>query len=274
MPTHFQAMSSRQLHLYLAGLPRRLPDPLERLLDVSARFLGTPYLASPLGEGPGQGPDPDPLIRFDGVDCTTFVEQTLALSRSRSLPESLVWLRRIRYLNGPPDYRHRKHFMEAQWLPSNQRLGLLRDVTEQIAGGRTVWIRKRLDRQVWRARRNPEKWPNLAEEDVPEGEFSLPVLPLDQVLGLSERIPVGTLVNVVRQDLGWVPTQVTHQGILVDCGSARCLRHAGRAGWGRVVDEPLARFVARNQAYRKWVVIGFNLQRLIPDGRPGAPWGE
>src|SRR5258707_13724837 len=49
-----------------------------RLLDVSERFLGTPYAISPLGEGTGK--DADPLILFDAVHCLTFVEETMAIS--------------------------------------------------------------------------------------------------------------------------------------------------------------------------------------------------
>ena len=61
-------------------------------------------------------------------------EQSMALARSSSLHQALVWLRWIRYLNGRMEYGFRKHFVMAQWLPDNQRLGFLRDITEEIAG--------------------------------------------------------------------------------------------------------------------------------------------
>jgi hypothetical protein len=263
----FSEMTPCELHLYLAGQTAQRPDPVARLLDVSARFLGTPYMASPLGEGRGRDPDPDPVLRFDGVDCTTFVEQSLALARARSLPEALGWLRLIRYLDGRMDYSSRKHFMMAQWIPRNQAAGFMEDITERVAGGQTVWVEKRLDRAVWQRRRQPAKWPQLLDEQVPEGLFRLPIVPIERVLDLAGRIPAGTLVNVVRNDLRNHPVRVTHQGIIVLHGGRRFLRHAGRSGYGRVVDEDLAHFVGRNRAYRKWVVDGFNLQRLIPEGR-------
>ena len=263
----FVGMSPTELHLYLAGQKAHRPDPVARLLDVTARFLGTPYMASPLGEGRGQDPDPDPVLRFDGVDCTTFVEQSLALALARSLPEALWWLRRIRYLDGRMDYASRKHFMMAQWLPRNQTAGFMEDITERVAGEQTIWAEKRLDRAVWQRRRLPEKWPRLRDDQVPEGLFRLPIVPIERVLGLAGRIPAGTLVNVVRNDLRNHPVRVTHQGIIVLHAGRRFLRHAGRSGYGRVVDEDLAHFVGRNRAYRKWVVDGFNLQRLIPEGR-------
>ncbi len=265
-----QHMTPAQRRIFLAGLHRRRPRFGDRLLAVSAAMLDVPYAHSPLGEGAGRQPDPDPLIRFDAVDCTTFIEQCLALARARSLPEALGWLRRIRYRDGRMAYRWRKHFMEAQWIPDNQRSGFLTDITAAVAGDRVRWVEKRLDAAVWQRRRHPEKWPQLTAAQIPSGVFRLPIVPLDAVLELQQRIPAGTLVNVVRSDFASMPTRVTHQGLMVDCPAGRCLRHAGRAGYARVVDEPLAHFVRRNAAYRKWPVDGFNLQRLLPaGGEPG-----
>jgi hypothetical protein len=261
-----QHMTPEQRRIFLAGLQRRRPCFTDRLLVVSAAMLDVPYARSPLGEGAGRQPDPDPIIRFDAVDCTTYIEQCLALARARSLPEALGWLRRIRYLDGRMAYRWRKHFMEAQWLPANQRDGFMADITAAVAGDRVRWVDKRLDAAVWRRRRHPEKWPQLTAAQIPSGDFRLPIVPLDAVLELQRRIPAGTLVNVVRRDLASMPTRITHQGLMVDCPAGRCLRHAGRAGYARVVDEPLDHFVRRNAAYRKWPVDGFNLQRLLPAG--------
>ena len=78
-PVPWTSLDSAQQAEVLAGLVGR-PLP-ERVVGVSARFLGVPYVVSPLGEGHGQ--DPDPLFRADAVDCLTFVEQSLALAYSR-----------------------------------------------------------------------------------------------------------------------------------------------------------------------------------------------
>ncbi|MBN2497130.1 MAG: DUF1460 domain-containing protein [Deltaproteobacteria bacterium] len=246
--------------VFLASLDR-LPES-ERVLAVSSRFVGTPYRLHPLGEGPGREPDPDPLIRFDAVDCTTFIEQTMALARSRSALEGLYWLRRIRYVDGRVDYACRKHFMMAQWLPLNQRAGFLEDITVQVGGPAARWVRKRLTARIWSLRKPDVAWPELGPDQIPAGDFELPILPLDDVLRLVDRIPAGSLLSVVRRDLRNMPTRVTHQGLLVQDGARPKLRHAGRAGYGLVVDEDLAHFIERNKAYRRWPVEGINLQRI------------
>jgi hypothetical protein len=76
--TPWSAQTEVQRAAALAKLKSRpLPD---RLVEISAGFLGTPYQLSPLGEGAGV--DPDPLIRFDLVDCLTLVEETMAMAMS------------------------------------------------------------------------------------------------------------------------------------------------------------------------------------------------
>jgi hypothetical protein len=88
-----------------AGLPLK-----DRLLRVSERFLGTPYVHSPLGEGGGV--DPDPTFRLDAVDCLTFVEQALAMSLATAEPEVTGLLERLRYAS-TPTYEDR-----TSWRPS------------------------------------------------------------------------------------------------------------------------------------------------------------
>ena len=257
------------------GIDRLLENLFEktferRLIEVSARFLETPYLGSPLGEG-GLPPDPDPLLRFDAVDCTTFVEQSMALAYARSLQDALYWLRRIRYMEGRIAYPRRKHFMMAQWIPVNQAEGFLRDITADLAGDDLQWVEKCINAKIWARRKADKPWPELLDAQIPDGCFRLPILPLGRVLVHARKLPSGTLVNIVREDFHSMPTRVTHQGLIVQREGRTFLRHAGRSGWGRVVDEALDRFVRRNLVYRKWRVKGFNFQRILPTSRTLPP---
>ncbi|MFC1654520.1 N-acetylmuramoyl-L-alanine amidase-like domain-containing protein, partial [Myxococcota bacterium] len=226
-------------------------------------FLQVPYAASPLGEGEGNAPDEDPLIRFDAADCTTFLETSMAMSRSSSLKEAREVLRKIRYTDGQVDYRQRKHFMMAQWIPQNQKAGFIKDITEQIGGVAVLWASKHLDAEVWKRRRKKDSWPELDPADVPQGVFRVPVIPIDRAREFASRIPAGTILNVVRIDYRSMPVRITHQGLVIQRRGKRYLRHAARAGYKRVVDELLDTFLKRNQAYKKWPVAGINLQKIM-----------
>ncbi|RLB58576.1 MAG: DUF1460 domain-containing protein [Deltaproteobacteria bacterium] len=249
---------------------RRLDFP-GRIEAISALFRGVPWQVSPLGEGPGTSPDPDPTFRLDAVDCTTLVEQTLALALSVDLSQARKWLQRIRYTDGRVDYLARKHFPMAQWVPGNQRAGFLRDITRQVGGSVVVEARKRLGPEVWHARPPGKPWPLLNDDQVPRGVFSLPVIPLPQARKLVASIPRGSILLVVRADRADMPIRVTHLGLVVGSARGPVLRHAARNLFGRVVDEPLAQFLKRISAYRKWPITGINLQQPL-DLRGKEKW--
>jgi hypothetical protein len=226
----------------------------QRLVQVSSRFLGTPYLASPLGEG--SGVDPDPTFRLDAVDCLTFVEETLALSLAREESEVPTLLERLRYASTPV-YEDRNHLMEAQWLPNNIRKGFLVDVTRRYGGEDTVQVKKTLDARTWTSRSSQEL--KLPRERQPLGTYKLNVIPLERVLAHARKIPSGTVMVIVREELPLKATRITHLGFVVQKGKRTWLRHAARNGYARVVDEDLETFLARNLRYTKWKVTGVSL---------------
>jgi hypothetical protein len=106
----------------------------ERIESVSLAFHGVPFLDAPLGEGPRGEFDQGPLFRFDGFDCTTFVETVVALATSKKSDEFEGRLNKIRYRGGKVGFLERNHFPCVDWIPNNIQSGLLTDITEQIAG--------------------------------------------------------------------------------------------------------------------------------------------
>jgi hypothetical protein len=262
VPQRFKGMSLEEIDAFLGQLAKGESSHTERLLKVSSMFLGVPYADSPLGEGPGREPDPDPLISFAEVDCTTFIEQTMALSQASNMKEAMAWLANIRYMDGVVDYVQRKHFMMAQWIPLNQKAGFLEDITHQVGGQDVRKITKLLDATSWKRRRKKGTWPSLTPEQLPLGTHALWVIPIEKSRDLVSRIPPGAILNVVRKDFRSIPVRVSHQGIVVVKRKRRYLRHAGRAGYGKVVDELLDTFLRRNLVYRKWPVEGINLLRV------------
>ncbi len=238
-----------------------LPDgPLPaRLLAVSERFLGTPYGFSPLGEG--KPPDADPLIRFDLVDCLTYVEETIALSLSRSPEQVDPLLAALRYQQQVL-YEDRNHLMEAQWLPSNVKKGFLREATARYGGADVVRSAKVITAATWRSPSSQAL--ELPEERRLVGRFPLDLLPLDKAAAHIREVPSGTLMLVVREDLPGKVTRITHLGFVVQRGKRTFLRHASRNPFMRVVDEDVESFFTRNARYEKWRVDGVSLYEVLP----------
>lgn len=229
----------------------------QRLLEASRRFLDTPYVSSPLGEGAGK--DPDPTLRYDAVDCLTFVEETIALSLAPDPKQVEPVLRELRYFR-EQSYDDRNHLMEAQWLPHNVEKGFLRDVTAVYGGDATQRATKTLDARAWSSASSQAL--ALPRERQVKGTFGLQIIPLDRVLEKVAGAPSGTIMVIVRDELPLKVTRVTHVGFLVHKGKRPYLRHAARNAYGRVVDEDLETFLTRNSKYQKWKVVGVSLYEV------------
>ena len=244
-----------------AGLAARRAGP-ERAVWASGRLLGAPYVLSPLGEG--EGPDPDPRFRLDAFDCVTFVETVVALGNATTVAGAARLLDDVRY-DGPPDFAHREHYVEAQWLPGNLRKGWLAEATRAVAGPLAERAEKRLTPGAWKAaERAGHVLPDLPPERRPVGTFAFDLVPLARVPEIAPRIPEGTVLLVVREDRPSRPYRVTHMGVVVTGSDGeRLLRHASDApGALRVRDERLDRFLARNARYEGWPVSGVSLYSI------------
>jgi hypothetical protein len=254
--------AERTASLTQARAASTLAEQLER---ISAPFVGTVYAHSPLGEG--SGVDADPRLRWDKVDCLTFVETTIALCAAPKLPELVPVLDDVRYAVTPPAFNHRNHFVEAQWVPNNLSKGYLRGISREVAGDAAQTLSMQLSPAIWRTSKHPDGLA-LEAKDVPSGTFSLDFVPLAFARKFSDRIPTGTLLMVVRRDQPKVVTRVTHVGFVLEINGRRVLRHASLAPYGRVVDEPLDKFFARNARYDKRPVDGFALFEIqVPSAR-------
>lgn len=239
---------------------------LDRVLAASGRFLGTPYVESPLGEG--EGPDADPKERYDAVDCLTFVEESLALSVAGSAQEVPEILSEIRY-GSEPRYEGRNHLMEAEWIPHNARKGFIRDVTVRYAGADAEWTRKILTKQTWTSASSRAL--GLPEPRQIVGTFRFPILPLAKVMAHARGLPSGTILLVVREDLALKATRITHLGFVIQKRRRTYLRHAARNTYARVLDEDLETFLTRNSKYAKWKVSGVVLLEPLPRTKGGRP---
>ncbi len=247
-----------------AAAVEALPGLRARVVSASEAFLGVPYRLDPLGEGPGRPPDEDPRLRFDAVDCQTFVETVIALVNAKRFEDVEAVLDDVRY-DGPAEYARRSHFFEAQWLPVNQRKGYLRDATLDLGGACVRRHTKVVTLSQWRARTVAQKI-SLPDDRAPVGSFEVRYVPLDQVLARAKAIPSGTAFAVVREDKPRTPVMVSHLGFIVHGERGPVARHASDA-LKAVVDEDLARFVERNRKMRAWKVLGLQLFELTGPGR-------
>lgn len=116
--------TNKELFIQLAKDLNGLQDISERTIALAQRFLGTPYVASTL-EGNAQE---QLVVNLSEVDCTTFVEQVLAIAFSHNYQDFKEKLQQIRYRQGEiTDYTSRLHYF-SDWIYENKQAGRIRDI--------------------------------------------------------------------------------------------------------------------------------------------------
>jgi hypothetical protein len=257
---------------------REAPAGGLRAAQATAPLHGLPYLPSPLGEG--RGPDPDPRFRLDAFDCMTFVETAVALGSAASLAEARAALDDVRYA-GAPSIRSRNHEVMSQWLPENAARGWVEEVTAQVAGPLARPAGKEFTDQSWRTvARAGRSLPGVPRAALPRGRFTLQVVPFAEMPAVAARIPPGAILFVVREDVPERATRISHAGVAFPGpDGAPWVRHAtSTPGVARVIEEPLGRFLARQEkALPRWPLSGIsivsirdNRSRLRAIGPPGG----
>jgi hypothetical protein len=107
----------------------------ELVATVGRYFLGWPYKAKTL-ERPGEE---RLVVDLSGVDCTTFVETSLAMARTIKLGQYhfdgfMRELQTIRYRDGQiAGYPSRLHYF-SDWLSDNTRKGVVTEITDTLGG--------------------------------------------------------------------------------------------------------------------------------------------
>ncbi len=221
------------------------PSYGDSLVAIGKAFLRTPYVAKTLEVG-----DKEALvINLRGVDCTTYVENVMALgvmlSLGKSGPESFAnTLEAIRYRDGKlAGYPSRLHYF-SEWIANNDRKGLVKEITEELGG---IPITKNIN--FMSAHR--ELYPFLSDEDnylqIKASERYLNnrpiyVLAKDKIESAEHLLKDGDIIALATSIEG---LDVTHTGFAIRLSSGRIhLLHASSSGGEVEVSElPLADYL-------------------------------
>lgn len=111
-----------------------LPEDSCRTLHFAKKLLGTPYVAGTLEVNARE----ELVVNLDEVDCTTFVEQVLAMALADKRDERTEEgfrkaLTQIRYRNGELEgYPSRLHYF-SDWIADNERMGVIEERTPSLS---------------------------------------------------------------------------------------------------------------------------------------------
>lgn len=211
------------------------------LLDAARSFLGTPYVAGTL-----EGASEEQLVvHTDGLDCTTFVE--LSVARWMAMQTDSIsfeqQVERLRYRDGKVNgYLSRLHYF-TDWVAENARRGVWRELTPTPADAH-LWQSDTLS--ITFMSEHPQSYPYLkanawAIDSMRTIEQRYAAYPVHYIrkehLDLPpEKLPIreGDIIALVTTTDG---LDVTHLGFAVWQGRTLHLMHASMNHGKVVIDE-------------------------------------
>lgn len=243
------------------AVARSFVNPEARVAFFGRAFIGTPYVAHTL-----EGDEEILTVNLDELDCTTFVETSMALAYTvgetrRSWRDFVYNLRRMRYRGGEVDgYPSRLHYI-CDWAVDNIHRGNFKDVTRDFP--RSNEMARTIDFMT----SNRDKYPALADSAnyarirSIESGYRLHRFPYIKTVDLGNKDMKAAFHDgdVVALVSSLKNLDVTHMGIVVRQDGELYLLHASsKDGKVELTERPFADFMKRN---RQWV--GVRVFRLL-----------
>ena len=194
---------------------------------------------------------------FNGMDCWTFFEISLAFARMLNEPAEewtpakfLHYIELDRYRDGEctGDYLSRLHYLE-DWLYDNDRRGLVADLTREL-GGIGVSHSAREMSAGWRQYRYLKADRRLlgpiANMEARVSSRPLIMIPKSRVAGIESRLRDGDIIGIISRDRGGLYS-TSHVGLALRTSDGLHFMHASSPhNSGRVVvDSRLSSYLYR-----------------------------
>jgi hypothetical protein len=199
-----------------------------------------------------------PSVNFNGMDCWTFYEISLAFARMLNEPEEnwtpeqmLRYIEVDRYRGGQctGEYLSRLHYLE-DWLADNDRRGLVEDLTRSL-GGSSVPHSAREMTVGWRHYRylahNRSLLGPLQQMEARVSSRPLYQIPKSRVVGIEGRLRSGDIIGIISRD-GPNRYSTSHVGLALRAadGSLHFMHASSPRNYGRVViDSTLSSYLNR-----------------------------
>lgn len=221
----------------------------QRMVKVARELEGIPYQSYTLEI---HDHIESPSVNFDGMDCWTFFETCLCLSRMLESPKKkylaedlLQQIEWTRYRNGKchGNYLDRIHYL-AEWYVDNEKRGNITDLTRSFPHAR-MHNRCQEMSLLWKSYRylkhNPDLRPKMATQEDRLNRMPVYMIPKDKVATIEHKLQNGDIIGIARADNG---SYCSHVGIVVKDrkGQSRFM-HASRTHKKIIVDSTISGYL-------------------------------
>lgn len=230
----------------------------EVIIAIGKSFLETKYIAHTLEK---EG-DEQLVINLTGLDCTTFLETSLAFARcvkkgKTSFEDYQNELTFIRYRDGKIDkYPSRLHYF-SDWIFNNQQKGIVKDITEEIGGKKikfNVNFMSENPKYYQQLKDNPDFIPVIEKQEKEINSRQYYYIPEDDIEKVESKIQTGDLIALTTSDKG---LDIGHVGIAVKMDNGRIhFMHAPLVGSKvQITEVPLSDYVKKIKKHSGIIVL-------------------
>jgi hypothetical protein len=216
----------------------------ELIVEIGLSFQGTPYIAATLENGLEE----KMVINLRELDCTTFVENCLALARTvksgKTDFESFISeLEKIRYRDGIRNqYPSRLHYF-SDWIHNNQKKGFINETPNQngVKSDKMINFMSTHPADYPVLKEHPELIPAIAEQEKELTKIGFSYFPKSDLPNLYKNLKHGDIIALTSSIEG---VDINHVGIIIKKGNEFYLLHAPLSGKKVMVsDGPLTDFL-------------------------------
>lgn len=220
------------------------------MIKIAKSMMGTPYVAHTLETGVSE----DMVVNLREMDCTTFAENVLALTRTiksenPDFDKFVSELEQIRYRDGKRNgYLSRLHYF-SDWIFDNNQKRTVQDVSAEIAQvlypNKVDFMSKHPDSyQILKS--NPELIQQLRLQEEIVSERVAWYIPKDRISEFENQLRDGDIVALTTSISG---LDVTHVGLVVwENDHARLLHASSKEMKVVISEETLEEYLANSKS--------------------------
>lgn len=215
----------------------------DAVLEVASKFLGKPYTAYTLEENGEERL----IVNLSQFDCSTLVEQCIAIVSSTDYNSFKSELTKLRYRNGKLDgYGSRLHYL-TDWLAENQANKAFTLETKKMGG---EVYKKQVNFMTTHWDKYPRANTEKIKKEISDSEKSLVqkkfyYIPKNKIDSLQYLIKNGDIIAITTSIAG---LDCSHQGFAVFVNSKLHLLHASSSKKKVIIsEETLSNYLKKNK---------------------------
>ncbi|MEP6956529.1 MAG: N-acetylmuramoyl-L-alanine amidase-like domain-containing protein [Chthoniobacterales bacterium] len=196
-------------------------------------------------------------VNFNGQDCWTFFENSLAFARMLNEPAGnwtpqrmLHYIELDRYRGGQctGEYLSRLHYLE-DWLADNDRRGLVNDLTRSLGGGSVPHAAREMT-VGWKGyrylRANRSLMGPLRQMEQRVSDRPLYQIPKSRVASVESKLKSGDIIGIVARDGRLFGTAHVGLALRTSDGVLHFMHASSPRNYGKVVvDSELSKYLYR-----------------------------